>query len=165
MILTAQEEYGIRCAVTLARAQREGQDYLTLNQIAEAEGLTNPYAGKVVRLLVQANLVASTRGRLGGYCLARPAGEVSVAETLRALGTKFYDGEICQRPTSEYSLCVHNSDCSLRAFWGGLQRLIDDYLNRTTLGELLGGEAAMRDSLAEVRQAVAAIPTTEDSRS
>ena len=165
MILTAQEEYGIRCAVTLARAQREGHDYLTLNQIAEAEGLTNPYAGKVVRLLVQAGLVESTRGRLGGYSLARPAGEVSVAETLHALGTKFYDGEICQRPSGEHSLCIHNPECSLRAFWGGLQRLIDDYVDRTKLSDLLGGETAMRNSLAEVRQAVAAVPTTEDPRS
>ncbi len=69
MILTAQEEFGLRCVLTLTRAGRGGS--LTLGQVAEAEGLTTAYAGKLMRLLVLGNFVESTRGRSGGYRLTR----------------------------------------------------------------------------------------------
>lgn len=150
MILTAQEEYGIRCALSLARAQARGEEALTLTQVAEAEGLTPPYAGKLLRILVQADLVESTRGRSGGYRLQRPAREISVAQTLEALGSKIYDGEICKRPPGEVGLCVHNNDCSVRSLWTGLQTMIDRYLGETSLHDLITDEQSMSESLAEV---------------
>jgi len=148
LILTAQEEYGIRCALTLARAQARGEDALTLTQVAEAEGLTPPYAGKLLRILVQSGLVESTRGRAGGYRLLRPIREISVAEVLSGLGSKIYDGEICKRPPGEPGLCVHNSDCSVRSLWTGLQTMIDRYLSDTSLYDLITDERTMSASLA-----------------
>ena len=98
MILTAQEEYGLRCALSLARVA-PGES-LTLSQVAEAEGLTTAYAGKLMRLLVQAGLVESTRGRTGGYSLTRDPGEITVTEVVGPLGGPFYDGEICTKTAS-----------------------------------------------------------------
>ena len=143
MILTAQEEFGLRCALSLARAGRDGS--LTLSQIAEAEGLTTAYAGKLMRLLVQAGLVDSTRGRSGGYALTRAPESISVAEVVGPLGGPFYDGEICTRPVSASQLCVHNNDCAVRSLWSGMQGMIDRYLGQVSLTDLVSDEATMNE--------------------
>lgn len=147
MILTAQEEYGLRCALCLARAQRRGESgdgSLTLGDVAEREGMTTAYAGKMLRVLVQGGLVESTRGRGGGYTLARAADQVPVSEVLQVLGSKFYDGEICSKVPGQVddkpALCVHNSNCSIRSLWTGLQALIDGFLAGLSLADLVGDE-------------------------
>ena len=160
MILTSQEEYGLRCALTLARAQQfaerhGGEGTLRLGQIAATEGLTQPYAGKMLRVLIGADLVESMRGRSGGYRLARSAREVSVAEVLAALGSKFYDGGICTANATAAEvlpkgICVHNSDCAVRSLWSGLQQLVDGYLGRTSLAQLIGGEASTADIMRRI---------------
>jgi Rrf2 family protein len=69
MKISAQEEYGLRCLVQLANL-REGES-LTLNQIAEREGISQANAGKLMWLLNKAGFVQAMRGTKGGYTLAR----------------------------------------------------------------------------------------------
>lgn len=150
MILTAQEEFGLRCALALARAGRDGS--LTLGQVAEAEGLTTAYAGKLMRLLVQAGLVESTRGRSGGYALTRDPAAVTVAEVVGPLGGPLYDGEICTKPATASALCVHNSDCAVRSVWSGMQGMVDEYLGQIRLADLVNDEATMDRAMEEIRE-------------
>src|SRR5688500_19657157 len=75
MKISAQEEYGLRCLLQLARAGTMGQS-LTLSQIAELEGISTANAGKLLWILSKAGLVQSTRGIKGGYSLAKPASEI-----------------------------------------------------------------------------------------
>jgi Rrf2 family protein len=140
--LTSQEEYGLRCILSLARlevgAAKEGQTTSTLAQIAESEGLSTEYAGKLMGILARAGLLESVRGRNGGYRLARPAAEICVSEALAALGEKLYrPSETCDRFSGEGSFCVHSNTCSIRSLWSGLQLLIDSVLSRTTLQDLV----------------------------
>lgn len=166
MILTAQEEFGLRCALTVARAglDETGEPAsVTLGQVAEAEGLTVAYAGKIMRLLVQANLVESTRGRSGGYRLVRPAEEIVVADVVHALGGKIYDGEICSRSAGGDGLCVHNSDCAVRSLWSGLQTMIDVFMTRITLRDLVVDEATMERTVAAVRESMELAAPAEET--
>src|SRR5262249_40415094 len=64
MKITAQEEYGLRCLLRLAKAA-EGQS-LTLPEVATAEGLSVPYAAKLLSVLRHAGLIESVRRRSGG---------------------------------------------------------------------------------------------------
>ena len=75
MHLLAQEEYGLRCLVQLAR--HRDSTPLTIPEIAAAEGLSPEYTAKLMRALRQGGLVMSTRGAAGGYRLARRAEEVT----------------------------------------------------------------------------------------
>ena len=68
MKITAQEEYGLRCLLRLARAG-DGRS-LTIPEIAADEGLSVPYVAKLLAVLRQAGLIESVRGRSGGYRLA-----------------------------------------------------------------------------------------------
>ena len=84
MQLLAQEEYGLRCLLQVA--QQRGSDPLSIQAVAEAEGLSPEYAAKLMRALRQAGLVQSTRGAAGGYRLSRPPASITVWDVIQALG-------------------------------------------------------------------------------
>ena len=135
MKLSAQEEYGLRCLLTLARAKPGAS--LTIPQIAEAERISGPNVAKLLRALKRGGYVVALRGQSGGYALARKADEVNVGEALACLGGRIFDAGFCGRHSSATRGCGHNSDCSVRSVWRLVQRAVDDVLSRLTLADLL----------------------------
>src|SRR2546421_5805484 len=96
MKITAQEEYGLRCLLKVARAV-DGNS-LTLPEVASAEGLSVPYAAKLLSVLRQAGLIDSVRGRSGGYRLARPPASIGLGSLLLVLGEPLFDEpNYCER--------------------------------------------------------------------
>jgi Rrf2 family transcriptional regulator, iron-sulfur cluster assembly transcription factor len=148
MKITAQEEYGLRCLLRLARVG-EGQA-LTIPEIAEAEKLSPPYVAKLLSVLRQAGLITSVRGRTGGYLLSRPAAEMRLGEVMRALGEPlFVDPGYCESHAGPDSVgvCVHNDGCTLRVIWQTLEQEIRRFLDRVTLADLLQGRQQIAECL------------------
>ncbi len=141
MKLSAQEEYGLRCLLTLARV--EPGTSLTIPQIAEAERISGPNVAKLLRVLKGGGYVVALRGQSGGYALARRAPEINVGEALALLGGRIYDAGFCGRHSSATRGCGHNSDCSVRSVWRLVQSAVDDVLSRLTLADLLLEEAGV----------------------
>jgi Rrf2 family protein len=141
MKLSAQEEYGLRCLLQVAR-RGEGAS-LTIAELARLEGISTANVAKLMRLLRRSGFVTSTRGQAGGYTLARPADAVSVGEVLGALGGRFYDTTFCERHAGVESLCTHAGDCSIRPVLMQLQDTVDQVLGRLTLKSLLCSEREM----------------------
>ncbi len=139
MKLSAQEEYGLRCLLTLARATPGTS--LTIPQIAEAERISGPNVAKLLRVLKRSGYVVALRGQSGGYALARKANEINVGEVLACLGGRIFDSGFCGRHSSATRGCGHNSDCSVRSVWRLVQRAVDDVLSRLTLADLLVEES------------------------
>ncbi len=83
MKLTTKGRYGLRALIDLAVHQDEGA--VSTQSIAERQELSESYLEQLMRSLKKAELVQSVRGAGGGYRLARPAGEISVGDVLRAL--------------------------------------------------------------------------------
>ena len=102
-----------------------------------------PYAAKMMRTLRSGGLVTSVRGQAGGYRLARPAGEISVSETLGVLGSPLFEGEFCDKHSGNEDTCTHSIDCSIRSVWRGVQQVVDKVLSRTTIQDLLRQEPQM----------------------
>jgi Rrf2 family protein len=140
--ITAQEEYGLRCLLQLAR--HEGPEPLTVGQIAEAEGISMAYVGKLLSALRQDGLVESVRGRSGGFVLSAPADQISVGRALRALGGQLFEPEFCATHPGANEVCVHLGSCSIRSLWSVVGDLIDRVLAGTTLADLVDEEAACR---------------------
>jgi Rrf2 family protein len=136
MKISAQEEYGLRCLVHLAR-HGPGVSQ-SLRQIAEAEGISTAYAGKLLWILNRAGLVKSVRGVKGGYTLARPADEIMLTEVIKVLGDEGAE-QFCQHFAGGLEVCVHNDDCSIRPLVMGLNHLIHDVLSRISLARLVEG--------------------------
>jgi Rrf2 family protein len=139
MKITAQEEYGLRCLLKIAQ-EPEGSS-LTLNEIAASEGLSVPYAAKMLSVLRQAGYVDSTRGRTGGYRLAISADEIGLGTLLLSLGEPLFDDPgYCERHAGTaqgLNGCVHQGDCSLRALWQTLEQWMRQSLDQLTLADLL----------------------------
>jgi len=145
MKLSSQEEYGLRCLLQLARAG-EGAS-LTIADMSEREGISAPNVAKIMRLLRRAGLVRSTRGKAGGYTLARPASEVRAIDVLAALGGRLFDTGFCDRHAGIEALCLHTRDCSIRPVLRGLQQAIDQVLGELTLASLVGSEGEVTVTL------------------
>ena len=136
--LTAQEEYGLRCLLQVAREQE-----LTTPELARREGLTKAHVHKLMRLLRRAGLVESTRGRNGGYRLARPAEQIDVDSVLASLGGRIYPGNFCHQHRGVARLCVRDGDCSIRAVWMAIDQAVQRALGMTRLSDLLRSEPKM----------------------
>ena len=90
-------------------------------------------------------LVESVRGRGGGYVLPRPAKEITLREILSALGGLFLEEDFCTKFGGNEENCVRlGTTCTIHSLWGILQTLIDEVLTRTTLAQLMSGEAVLR---------------------
>ena len=141
MQLLAQEEYGLRCLLELARHPEGGP--LTIQAIARAEGLSTDYAAKLLRELRRGGLVASTRGAAGGYRLTRAASELRVWDAIEVLGGGLFPERFCECHAGLRSVCVRRSDCSLRALWRLLDSAVREVLEATTLADLQRSESDM----------------------
>ncbi len=150
MKLSAQEEYGLRCLLHMARCG-EGESR-SIPEISRAEGLSIPNVAKLMRLLRLGGLVDSVRGQSGGYTLARTADEITVGEVLNVLGGNFFGPHFCERHSGLEKVCAHSTDCSLRHLWGTVQRLLENVLGKTTLRDLLMSEQEMTGWLESHRE-------------
>ena len=146
MKITAQEEYGLRCLLQLARTP-QGQ-LVSVKEIAAKEGLSSANVEKLLRLLAKAGLVHSVRGIKGGYLLNRPATSTTLGEVVRAMGTMESTNHICTSYTGQRDACVHFSDCGIRSVWSGLTTYIQSFLDQTTLDSLLDKEYNVAERLA-----------------
>src|SRR5215218_4539722 len=148
MKISAQEEYGLRCLLQLARVGTIGET-LTLGQMAQLEGISTANAGKLMWILSKAALVQSTRGIKGGYSLARPASEIRLNQVIRVL-----EGEPAESHCKSYAgvldACVHTGDCGIRPVIVELHQIVDNALAEITLSQLLGTEANVDAALHQI---------------
>lgn len=140
MHLLAQEEYGLRCLLNVARHTGPGE--LTIPEIAVAEGLSPEYTAKLMRVLRQGGLVGSIRGASGGYHLARPADAITVWEAIQVLGGSLFPEDFCDTHPGRQHDCVHATDCSIRALWKVVDGAVGRILKGITLADLLPAESS-----------------------
>lgn len=141
MRITTWAEYGLICALHLAR--RAGEGPITGRQIASSERLPADYVEQILLRLRRAGLVNSTRGARGGYSLARPPEDVSVREVISASELGTFDLHCVSHPVGE-ERCAESQSCSIRPVWMLLQQKIDDVLESVHLGDLLVDERTVR---------------------
>jgi Rrf2 family protein len=139
--ITTWAEYGLICALHLAR--RAGEGPITGREIASSERLPADYVEQILLRLRRAGLVNSTRGARGGYMLARAPIEISVREVIAASELGTFDLHCVTHPVGE-ERCAESQSCSIRPVWMLLQQKIDDVLQSVHLGDLLVDERAVR---------------------
>lgn len=145
MKISAQDEYGLRILLQIARAHPE--EGLSLSQIAELENISQAYAAKLTRSLRIAGFIQSMRGHKGGYILALPTSEIKVNNVLKAMGGVMYDEKFCGLHAGTLSLCTNSIDCSLRSLWTMLQWNMDKLLDQISLADLLKSEVQVNSNL------------------
>jgi Rrf2 family protein len=143
MKITALEEYGMRCMVLLARCGPD--ETMTLPEFKSQEGLSIPYAAKLLMILKKAGLVKANRGRNGGYALSRPANQIVLKEIFDALGEPAFSAGHCEKHTGIFDICVHTNDCKVRDIWKSFGNFIDQILDKITLADIVDGKLGILD--------------------
>jgi Rrf2 family transcriptional regulator, iron-sulfur cluster assembly transcription factor len=142
MKITAQEEYGLRILIRIAGCKdKQG---MSIPQLSEAEGLTSHYVAKLTRILRISGFINSTPGYKGGYVLAQPAESIIINKVIKALGGSLFDEEYCGTHAGALKLCTHSVDCSSRSLWQMIQFIVDQFLNKVTLHDLVNPEKESR---------------------
>ena len=142
MRITTQAEYGLICALHLARRQHDGP--VTGRDIAAAERLPADYVEQIMLKLRRAEIVRSTRGAHGGYQLARAADQITVRDVITAAEHSTFEVHCTSHPVEE-KRCSSAHNCSIRPVWVLLQRRIDDVLESVRLSDLLMQESEVRE--------------------
>jgi Rrf2 family protein len=151
MKLSTRAEYGIRVLVALARA--EGSGPVSLTTVARTEKLPHAYLEQLVGDLRRAQLVTATRGKAGGYRLARPAAEISLVEAMRAL-----DGPILEMPCAgadNLEACARPQDCSVHDVFQRVHESLEGALASTSLAEVASATGGPPYPMAVRRKQVA----------
>lgn len=113
---------------------KEADKLTSASVLARQLGLSLPVVSKILKMLGQAELLTSTRGVEGGYRLARPAAEISVAEIVSAIEGKFSVTECCR----ESSGCAITETCTTKSNWQSINQVIYSTLAKLTLKDMMG---------------------------
>ena len=108
-------------------------DVLSTAQIAEEAHLELPTVSKLLKSLGHAGLVESFRGVNGGYRLARPASDISVADIVEAM-----EGPLGMTECSmSEGHCEREKQCGVRGSWQRINNVLDNALRSMSLADML----------------------------
>ena len=131
MRLSAKTRYGVRMMIDLAL--NYGRGPLLLKEIARREAISEKFLGQIVIVLRAAGLVDSIRGKGGGYILSRPPSQITLREVVEALEEGLELVECLGNPR----ICSRVSLCVSRVLWKNLNDQIHEFLNSTTLEDMV----------------------------
>ena len=132
-------------------ATLHANESLTLNQIAEREGISVANAGKLMWLLNKAGFVQATRGTKGGYTLARTANEIYLNEVIKILDADEIDNH-CEGYKGILEVCIHKGDCGIRPLIVGLHQIVNQALANITLAQLVGEERKVTETFQQIQR-------------
>jgi len=130
MKLTTKGRYAVTAVLDLAF--HEGNGPVSLAEISERQAISLSYLEQLFSRLRKNNVVASTRGPGGGYSLARPDDQISMAEIIRAVDES-YDATSCG---GEGTCSGDEYQCLTHDLWKELSEEIHDFLNGIMLSEM-----------------------------
>ncbi|CAN5522315.1 Rrf2 family transcriptional regulator [soil metagenome] len=134
MRVSAKAEYAVRAAVELAAAPESTP--LKSGEIVKAQQIPPKFLENILSELRRAGLIESQRGADGGYWLARPASEITVADIMRAV-----EGPLATvRSRRPEALEYEGRAEPLQTVWIALRSNIRSVLGAVNLADLVGGE-------------------------
>ncbi|QDH12975.1 SUF system Fe-S cluster assembly regulator [Formicincola oecophyllae] len=129
-------------AAILVRLGRHGE-LVAAGVLAAETGMPEPTVAKLLKILAGAGLVVSLRGARGGYRIARPLEDISVAALIEAI-----DGPIAVVACCDGALCARGLTCGMYGRWDVVNNTIRQSLSRITLADMATGEPANPPQLA-----------------
>lgn len=156
MQLSTKGRYAVMAMVDLAKRGDQGVA-MPLMEIAEGQNLPISYLEQLFMKLRRAGIVKAVRGPRGGYQLARPAGEISIAEIMLAADESVRMTR-CSDDGTE--LCLGTRRCETHDLWQALGDHIGGFLSVISLQHVLDGSFATALAAARIQMVKAATPAT-----
>lgn len=143
MRLSQGVEWAVHACTLLAATGSERS--LSLAALAEFHGVPQAYMAKQMQLLSRAGLVRTSRGKTGGYALARQTDQITLWDITRALNGNapiFHCTEIRQRGPCATKPADCRTACPIAQAFAGAERVWRDALARTTIADICGQVAS-----------------------
>lgn len=152
MRLSTKGRYAVTAMLDLA--VHEGKGPITLAEISQCQGISLSYLEQLFARLRREGLVEGVRGPGGGYRLAKPPKDISIADIITAVDEKV-DATLCEGKEN----CQDGKRCLTHDLWNSLSEQIFNYLASINLAEFL-----VRPSVRAVIERQEAQHATKDKR-
>lgn len=129
MLVSTKGRYALRVIIDLA--EREGEGYLPLRDVAHRLGISEKYLESVLKTLVRDHLIEGMRGKGGGYRLTRPAVDYTAGEVLRAT-----EGSLAPVAGLDNEEAFRIEEPRCHGMWEKLDVLIEDFLDGVKVTDL-----------------------------
>ncbi len=136
MQVSAKTDYALRAAAELARASTEGTGPVKGEWISDAQGIPKKFMENILHDLKRSGIVRTRRGASGGYWLALPAEEISLADIIRAVEGPLANVRGEWPEAVEYSGAAEH----LKEVWIAVRANLRAVLESVTLADLVEGE-------------------------
>ncbi|MGE5280791.1 MAG: RrF2 family transcriptional regulator [Chloroflexota bacterium] len=134
MRVSAKADYAVRAAAELAAAA--SVEPIKGEKLADAQDIPLQFLEHILLELKHAGIVRARRGARGGYWLAKPADEVTIADVVRAVEGPIAHVQSAPPESIEY----RGSAASLQQVWIAMRANLRAVLEHVTLADLVSGE-------------------------
>lgn len=131
MRLSTKGLYGARAILELALNYERG--IISLHDIAQKQGISESYLERMMTALVAAGLVTSSRGKHGGFRLAKPPGEIRLSQVIQVVEGSLSPVSCLDNP----KFCKRVNACVTRDIWGRMKKAMLDVLDSITLQDMI----------------------------
>ena len=133
-MISTKGRYALRVLIDLAE---QGTDApVPLKDIAKRQGISGQYLQHIAKLLVDQGLIVGTSGKGGGYLMARPPQECTVADVLAAAEGTLAPVACLACETVD---CDRSDTCKTLPMWQKFDLLTKDYFSSVTIADLANG--------------------------
>jgi Rrf2 family protein len=131
--ISAKADYAVRAAAELAAA---GEGPVKGERVAEAQDIPLQFLEHILLELKHHGIVRARRGARGGYWLARPADEITLADVIRAVEGPLANIQDAPPEATKYT----GSAERLRDVWVAVRANLREVLEKVTIADLISGE-------------------------
>ena len=137
-MLSQTSQYALRTVLQLARLPEGARGSAV--DLARQVGVPRNYLSKTLHQLARAGVVAGTRGKHGGFVLARPAHRIKLAEIVAPFQDVGERSCLLGRPA-----CSDARPCPAHGHWKAVAEHVAGFFSRTTVADLLAVPAGDPD--------------------
>ena len=132
MIVSTKGRYALRVMIDLAEHQSE--KYVPLKEVAARQEISEKYLENILKVLVQNGFLEGLRGKGGGYRLCVGPDQLTVGAVLRLTEGSLAPVACLEKGASP---CERAAECRTLPLWSGLNDVINEYLDRFTISDLV----------------------------
>jgi Rrf2 family protein len=137
MKFNTKTRYGLRTMIEIAMHGNEKGVFQ--KEISERQEISFKYLDQIIAALKASGLIVNAEGRMRGYVLSKDPGRINVHDIYKAFAHELMITE-CLRGEGN---CQRERNCATWEFWNGLNELIVDYMESTTVKQLAERQEAL----------------------